>query len=370
MKICLLANAASIHVQRWASYFQKRGHEVHVVSLEPYDVPGAMVHHIPWWRRSKQVGYLAMLPRIRRTIRQIRPDVLHAHYAISYGVLGALSGYKPLVIGAWGSDILIAPGKSRVRWAVLKSALKRAELITSVAEHITQVLIEKGIPRAKIETAPFGVDMRVFYPVSHSTHDREVDIICTRNFADVYNIPLLLRALATVVKEKPNVKCVLAGDGPQRESLQAVARKLGVAGNVLWLGWISSRELAGWLQRSIIYVSPSLSDGTSAALTEAMACGCFPIVTNIPANAPWIANGRTGFLVSGTDPANLASALLTVMNNEVDVEAAARANVELMRERANWDSIMRRLEEHYFRLAGIEDKRSFDLVAPARALDD
>lgn len=370
MKICLLANAASIHVQRWASHFHKRGHEVHIVSLEPCDVPGATVHHIPWWRKSKQVGYLAMLPRIRRTIRQIRPDVLHAHYAISYGVLGALCGCRPLAIGAWGSDILITPRKSRLRWAILKGALKRADLITSVAEHITQELIDKGIPAAKIDTFPFGVDMQIFYPGSHSTHDREVDVICTRNFDDVYNIPLLLRALATVVEKKPSVRCVLAGNGPRRESLQALARELGIAGNIRWLGWISSRELAGWLQRSTIYVSPSLSDGTSTALTEAMACGCFPIVTNIPANAPWIADGRTGFLVSGTDPANLANALLMVMNNEIDLQAAARANVELVRERANWDSIMRRLEEHYFRLAGIENKGSFDLVASAGALDD
>jgi len=356
MKICLLANAASIHVQRWASYFHGRGHEVHIVSLEACSVPGATVHYIPWWPKTKQVGYLAALPRIRRVIRRIWPDILHAHYAISYGVLGALSGFRPLAIGAWGSDILIVPGKSRLRWAVLKSALKRADLITSASENITQTLVANGVPPAKIDTFPFGVDMRTFCPGPQPNQGRRVDVICTRSFHDIYNIELLLRALAIVANEAPDVRCVLAGDGPRREPLKTLAQELGITRNVLWLGWVSSRELAHWLQQSTMYVSPALSDGTSTALTEAMACGCFPIVTKISANAPWITDGQTGFLFSGTHATSLASAIVRVLNHQVDLQAAARRNIELVRQRADWECIMLRLVEHYFRIAGIEDR--------------
>ena len=160
MRICLLGNAASIHIQRWAKFFIERGHEVQIISLSPGAVDGAKVHYVAWWPPIKQVGYLAALPRIRRLVKQISPDVLHSHYAISYGVLGALTGFRPLVIGAWGSDILVTPGTSKLRWAVLGRALRRADLITSLADHITSVLIERGVPEEKIETVPFGGDGR------------------------------------------------------------------------------------------------------------------------------------------------------------------------------------------------------------------
>jgi len=127
------------------------------------------VYHILWWPPVKQVGYPAALPRIRRLVKRISPDVLHSHYAISYGVLGALTGFRPHVIGAWGSDILITPGASKLRWAVLVRALRRADLITSLSGQITRVLIERGVPGEKIETIPFGVDTQLFVLVGIRT---------------------------------------------------------------------------------------------------------------------------------------------------------------------------------------------------------
>lgn len=364
MRICLLSNAASVHVQRWASYFVKRDHEVHVVSFDPGSIPGATVHHVWWWPRVKQIGYLLALPRIRRVLDRIHPDVLHAHYAISYGVLGALSGFKPLAIGVWGSDVLISPGKSRVRWTILEHALRRADLITSLAEHLTRVLIARGISEEKIETLPFGVDTQLFHRDPKLRNCKEIDIICTRNFSRVYNIELLLRALAILVAEKPDLKCVLAGDGPRRESLKALARQLAINRNITWLGWISSNDLAMWLQRSKVYVSPSLSDGTSTALTEAMACGCFPIVLDIPANRPWITDGKTGFLVAEASPEHLADSILKALNRNVDLQRAAEANSEIVFERADWHSVMRRIEAHHFRLAGSVDREFLRSESP------
>jgi L-malate glycosyltransferase len=357
MKICFLANAASVHTQRLAVYFSERGHRIHIVSLEPGAVPGATVHHVPWRPKVKQIGYLAALPRIGHLVRQIHPDVLHAHYAISYGVLGALCGFRPLAIAAMGSDILVTPGESLLRWAVLTCALKRADLITSAAAHISEVLIDRGIPKEKIDTFPNGVDTQVFRPGPGLCREREVDIICTRNFDEIYNIELLLRALPKIVRRYPRLKCALAGDGPRRESLKAEAQQLGIGGNLSWLGWLSSNDLARWLERSKVYVSPALSDGTSTALTEAMACGCFPIALDILANRPWIEDGKTGFLVPAATPECLADTILKALDENVDFEAAAEANLETVRERADWYSIMQRLEEHYIRLAEMKNRK-------------
>lgn len=357
MKICFLASAASVHVQRLAAYFAERGHSIHVVSLEPGSVPGATVHYVPWWPKVKEIGYSAAMPRIRRIVARIHPDILHAHYAISYGVLGALCGFRPLAIAAMGSDILVTPGKSWLRWTALTCALRRADLITSAAGHITQVLVDHGISIEKIDTFPNGVDTEVFRPNPGLCREREMDIICTRNFDEIYNVELLVRALAKVVRRNPGLKCALAGHGPRRETLKAEAERLAIGANLSWLGWLSSNELARWLQRSKVYVSPALSDGTSTALTEAMACGCFPIALDIPANRPWIENGKTGFLVPAATPDCLADAILKALDPSVDIEAAAEANSETVRERADWYSIMQRLEKHYIRLAEMNNHK-------------
>jgi len=350
MRICLLGNAASIHLQRWAKFFIQKGHEVQIISLSPSTVEGAKVHHVTWWPPIKHLGYLAALPRIRRLVRHISPDVLHCHYAISYGVLGSLTGFKPLAIGAWGSDILVSPGTSKLRWAVLMRALRRADLITSLADHITSELIERGVPKEKVETLPFGVDMDLFHARGNSLIDGEVDVICTRNFDDGYNVGALLRALPRIIARHPNLTCVLAGDGPHKGALKSLSETLDIESHLIWLGWISATELAMWLRRAKVYVSPSLSDGTSTALTEAMACGCFPVVSDIPANRPWVQNGKTGLLFPPSDPNALGNCVLDALESETLRENALLMNRQKVNNTANWHTIMERIEARYQRL--------------------
>ena len=298
----------------------------------------------------KIVGYSLTLPRIRRLVAEISPDVVHAHYAISYGVLGAFSGFRPLVIGAWGSDILVSPGRSKIRWAILRHSMKKADLIISLAEHITQVLIENGIEGGKIDTLPFGVNTGVFFRPSEEEESREIDVISSRNFDQLYNIEALLKAVKIAKGKRPNLRLVLAGDGARRELLKDLSRQLGIAENITWLGWMLPDELAGWLRRSKIYVSPSLSDGTSTALTEAMASGCFPIASAIEANRPWIRDGETGFLVPESRPDQLAERILIALESPDLRRKAAKLNEATVQERANWHSIMDRVERHYFSL--------------------
>jgi glycosyltransferase involved in cell wall biosynthesis len=229
--------------------------------------------------------------------------------------------------------------------------MRKADLIISLAEHITQVLIEKGIPRDKIETLPFGVNTGVFYRPAEKDESREYDVICSRNLDRLYNIEALLEAVKIAVEKRPGLRLVLAGDGARKESLRALARQLGIENAVIWLGWMLPDELAIWLRRSKVYVNPSLSDGTSTALTEAMASGCFPIASDIEANRPWIRDGETGFLVPESRPDQLAERILLALESSNLRSKAAKLNEATVQERANWHSIMAKVEGHYFRLA-------------------
>jgi glycosyltransferase involved in cell wall biosynthesis len=212
------------------------------------------------------------------------------------------------------------------------------------------VLIERGVPREKIETIPFGVDTQLFRARGYSDCDPDVDVICTRRLDNVYNVAVLLRALPKIVARRPNLVCVLAGDGPQKESLKALAHTLGIENHLRWLGWLSPPELAIWLRRAKVYVSASLSDGTSTALTEAMACGCFPVVSDIVANHPWVEHGRTGLLFPPSDPEALAKCLLEALESETLRKEALVINREKVNKDANLYTVMRSVEERYHQL--------------------
>ncbi len=131
MKICYLADARSGHTKRWVEYFAK-DNEVDLITFDyatkdgtfitetDYIKMGVRVHKI-----SKKMPNLLLAPIIvRRLIRKIEPDVLHAHYATHYGFCGAFSGFHPFVLSVWGSDVLIDPDKSMILKLMVKTALK------------------------------------------------------------------------------------------------------------------------------------------------------------------------------------------------------------------------------------------------------
>lgn len=350
MTICFLASALSVHTQRWAAYFSGRGHSVHLISFHPVSIRGVQVYPLFLLWPIKEVTYLLALPKVKWLVQKIRPDILHAHYASSYGFLGALTGYHPLVTSAWGSDVLLGPKESRLARWVVQFALERAALVTSMAHHMTRTLIELGVPRDKILTLPFGADTTIFHPQLPEPGQRAIDIICTRNFEPIYNLELLIRALRWVIARRPETECVLVGDGPLRTELKRLAQELGVESNVKWVGRVPLPEVAEWLRRAKVFVTPALSDGNNVSLNEAMACGCFPIASDIPANREWLVDGETGFIVPGDRPEVLAERILQAFDSEMLRRQAADRNWLTVQARTNWHTSMVLMEEHYRRL--------------------
>ena len=365
MKICYLANAASIHTERWASHFARRGHDVTVVSLTGAQVPGVDVRWIgPDPNIRGRIAYLLAIPRLRRLLKRLKPDIVHAHYAGGYGLTAALAGFHPLVLTAWGSDVLILPRTSRTMRSLVRFALRRANLVTSMARHMTSAIRGLGVPGEKVLTLPFGVDTSVFHPHNRRESGRRegFTIVSTRHLEPLYNVGLLIEAMPAIAEAIPNVRLLLIGDGSERERLQARVNRLNLADRVAFLGRKRPAEIAGYLSDADLFVSTSLSDGNNVSLNEAMACGAFPIATDIPANREWIDHGLNGFLTGLNDPLTLAQLAIQAFR-QPDLRAAAAAeNWEIVRQRGSWESAMEIMERHYWDIL-----QSGALVDPIRA---
>jgi glycosyltransferase involved in cell wall biosynthesis len=350
MKLCLLANAASIHTQRWAVHFSNQGHDVVVLSLTDAQIPGVTVRAVG--RDPVRVGksaYLLALPRVRRALRALKPDIVHGHYVGGYGVLAALSGFHPLVLSAWGSDVLVVPQKNKaLKWAIQQS-LGRADLITSMADHMTATIRALGVNGACVITLPFGVDTRVFHPNRRQAANGSAAplILSTRNLEPIYNVRLMIEALPKVFDESPHARAEIIGDGSTRSGLEGRARELGIDHRVNFTGRLPQSEIATRLSRADVFVSTSLSDGNNISLNEAMACGAFPVVTDIPANRQWIDHGRNGFLVDVDDPSGLANRVLAGLGQAELRRSAADLNWQIVQRRASWNSAMTVMETTY-----------------------
>jgi len=350
MKICFVADGQSVHTVKLAGYFVKRGHEVWMVSFRQSDIPGVRWVMLGDGSLPGKWQYFRSILRVRRSVRNIKPDILHGVYLCSYGVLAAFCGWKPLVLSAIGSDVLISPKKSLLIRLLVVFALKRATLIHCVAEILRKEL-EKYRVRTEPKTVvfPWGVDMTIFKPAAKAAPGGIV--VSTRNMEPIYDVATLIRAIPIVAAKKKNVKFVLAGKGSERQKLENLARELKVSDRVQFPGELSRKGVAEQIGQADVYVSTSLSDGASQSLFEAMACRIYPVVADIPGNREWIEDGINGSLFPCSSPDVLAEKIIYALENPVVRNVCAEKNLETVRKKAGLAANMELLEKYYRGLA-------------------
>lgn len=378
IKICMIGNPDSIHVARWARHFSKRGFDV---SLLSYYQPrtdfgdGPAVHFVrarsgaaprAGPRTAAGMGRFPGLLRLAtatrlsaagfyRELRRISPDVVHAHYVSDYGFLAALSGRHPLVVSAWGSDLLVDPGLSVITRRLVRWVLGRADLVTYNADQLGRAAVALGAPPKRLLQVILGVGPEMLEALATRTvapEARDPVILSQRSLErPLYNVDVVIQAMPEVLRRMPSARLVVGGDGALKGQLQQLAVHLDVAGAVEFAGnatWPVG--LAERLGKAAVYVSVPSSEGTSVTLLEAMAAGAFPIVSDLPANREWV-NHDGGALVAVRQVAPLADAIVSALGAPARRGLAAKHNREVIDARGLWDVNMARMETAYRDLA-------------------
>ena len=347
MKILYVSDAASVHTRRWAEAFRDAGAQVHVASLRPAQIDGVSVHVLPTFGLGK-LGYLMTVPALRSLGQRLRPDVVHAQYVTSYGFLAAAAGLAPLVVTAWGTDVLISPRQSRVARWLAGRALRAADRVTTVAEHMNAAVVALGAAPAKVLALPFGVDIELFRPPeAPRAEPPPLRVISTRNFGPVYSVATVIDAVGRARAAGLVLRLDLVGDGPLRGELEAQVRAAKLDDIVHFHGHVDAPELVRLLGLAHVFVSSALSDGNNVSLNEAMACGCYPIATDIPANAQWLRASNSGALFPPGDAVRLADCLEAAAGDADGRRVAARENRAIVERRADWRIGVRRMQGLY-----------------------
>jgi glycosyltransferase involved in cell wall biosynthesis len=228
---------------------------------------------------------------------------------------------------------------------VSKFTAKRADLLQTWAPHMTRKLVELGGDPDRILTLPKGVDTDLFNPAPAPSEKRI--LISTRQLRPEYHHDVALQAFAIARRTVPGIRYVLCGGGPIRAELEQLAADLGITDAVDFLGHVPHPELPRRLRDAQVYVSMQHEDGVSSSLLEAMACGAFPIVTDIEPNHNWVRNCENGFLVAVGDVNGLATRIVDAFENTALRLEARAENLEAVAARGSMASNMRQMERHY-----------------------
>jgi L-malate glycosyltransferase len=360
MKICYIAGAYSIHTQRWVNFFSKKGHEVYLITEPP--VCANDFHNVKIYlfeEKSSVWRHYKKLLSIPKLVRTIKPDILHSHWVTTWGFYGALCGYHPHVLTAWGSDIKIAPQKSIIKKWLAMFALRSADCITCDADHMAISIEKLGGPSDKIKVINFGTDIEYFSPDKKDAGIKQhlkVDIdsplvISVRNLHPVYDVGTLINSIPFVLKAVPQTIFVIAGEGPQRQYLTELSESLGIGKSIRFIGSLPSQDMARYLASSDVYVSTAMSDGGIAASTaEAMACSLPVIITDVGDNRQWVKDGEQGFVIPVSDSQLLGNKIVELLNNPHLRKRFGEASREIIKEKNNYYAEMGKMEDIYFEL--------------------
>ena len=323
MRICYLAPAESSHMQKWTERMSWYGHDVHVISLRGGYLPHATVHCLGSRVGSndsdlRKLSYLTSISLTKKTIKKLNPDVLHAHYASSYGLIASLSCDRPYYLSVWGSDVYDFPRKSLLHAMALKHSLQKASWLMSTSSAMAKEA-SKYTNKAFAIT-PFGVDMELFNPSKRTRLDGDGRFVVgtVKALERNYGIDVLLLGVAEAIRISRDIpiEVRIAGKGSQYEELKHLANELGIAERVTWLGFISQEQAANeWANMDVaIVMSERESFGVSAV--EAQASGVPVVYSDIPGLMEAADSGRQGICLPRGDYKALARTLIDLFVNK------------------------------------------------------
>jgi glycosyltransferase involved in cell wall biosynthesis len=340
------------HVEHLALAMHERGFEVVVAGDAVPDLPVSTLplelRPGPRLPRGSARGAVAHVRWIRRLLRELRPDVVHAHWLPGFAFFAAVAGAEPLVAMAWGSDVLRA---RRSQTLANRVALRRAALAMADSQALLERLVALGARRSVLVN--WGVDLSLFRPFDDrgalraelGLGDGPV-VLSPRSLMPVYNPRVIVDAWAQVAAERDDVQLVLKHMGVVRE----VLGELPFPDRVHVVGHVEYERMAAYYGAADVCVSIASSDSAPRSVFEAMACGAPCVLSDLPWVHEQIADGREALIVP-IDAGAVADALRRLLSDGALADGLAARGQELVERDHDRAVLMDRLADVYRGLA-------------------
>jgi glycosyltransferase involved in cell wall biosynthesis len=362
MRLCFISDPNSVHTRRWVNWFALRGHAIRVVADVPLKEPweGVEVEDLSKSIFAPVIRFPIWAVMMRRILHRWQPDVLHAHRVNSAGWLGAVSGFHPLVVTAWGSDLNDLDLQPSISRLLASFVMHKADMITAPSNNLLRQAQQLGAAAERCYNIQWGIDLKYFFPGKSSEMLQKLGIagspviLSPRAIDTIYNIHILIAAMPEVLAKYPRSVLVLrdynTNAAYKAKLLQQIA-DLGIEGSIRWLGRITPWEANAEVYRMAdIAVSIPFSEGMAVSVWEAMACGLPVIASDLPGLREWITPGENGLLVPVGDIDALAQAIITLVGDGDMQNRFSQRGAQLAHENADHQLEMAKMEQLYLGL--------------------
>ncbi|MBL4938127.1 glycosyltransferase [Clostridium sp. YIM B02515] len=348
-KLCLLANANSIHTQKWVEYFSDLQYSIEIITLTDtkYEYkPNVKVHYISPSSTNK-LSYFLLINKVRKLVYNIKPDILHSHYASSYGMLGRMCNYHPFLVSVWGSDIYQFPEQNILNKILLKYILNGAEAVCSTSEDMKNVT--QRYYNGDIFITPFGVDINIFQKQNPIFSKQNITIGVTKSLEAVYGINFLIEGFSKILKRFPHrdLKLLIVGDGSEKEELTKFCEYLGIMDKVFFAGVVANEDIVEHINQMDIVCIPSLSESFGVSAVEASACERPVVASNVGGLKEVVIDNKTGFLIEAKSSEEIANKIEIFIKDMDLARQFGKNGREFVQKKFSWDKNVKIMEGIY-----------------------
>ncbi len=348
MRLAFLSIGRHIHTERWIQWFAQRGHECHLLTVQPGDVEGVTVHDITSTSGPKPLRYYFSLLKVKKLLKEIQPDLLNTHFLTGYGYWGHFSGFQPNVLTVWGDDVYVTPFENELKKMLAQKALGSCFALTGDSADILEKSVELGADAQRSYRILWGVDFEKFRPFDASHWRRELGFtddeilyFSPRSYTQpYYNIDTVIAAAAQVASQEPRARFLFAGYEGDPEPFRAKAREAGIEEVMAMVGRLPHDEFATALNACDVFISVPSVDATAVSLLEAMSCGAGIIISSLPSSMEWITQGESGLIVEPRNVQELADAMMRFAKDDAFRHAAGVKALATAHQYAGFDSNM------------------------------
>jgi glycosyltransferase involved in cell wall biosynthesis len=332
MKILYFSNGYTPHDHRFLSAIIEGGHEALFLRLNERALFDA---------RPIPEGVRAVSGSVHTVIEREHPDLVHAGPLHTCAYLAAKTGFRPLVAMSWGSDILLTARRNWLARRRVRFALQHVDAVIGDCDAVRQAIRGYGVADKRIVTFPWGIDLDKFSPRASDGGLRaklgwqdKLILLHLRSWEPLYDPLTVAQAFVVAAQQNANLRLLMPGAGSLAPKIRRIFERAGLLDRIHLPGTVAYDELSAYYRSADLYVSASLSDGSSVSLMEALACGLPALVSDIPSNREWVqaAHGR---LFPLKDETALSAVMLAAAAN-MDRAKMASASRKFAELRADW----------------------------------
>jgi PEP-CTERM/exosortase A-associated glycosyltransferase len=347
------------------------------------------VEGLKFYRTHWEPGRLAKAPilrqrglmrateeRLEEVVGLVRPDILHAHSP----VLNALPALRvarrhglPVVyeVRAFWEDAAVDHGTSRewgLRYRATRAletyALRRADHVTTICEGLRTEIIARGVPASKVTVIPNAVDVNAFrFGAEPDTElkralglEQNIVVGYIGSFYAYEGLDLLVQALPSVLAERPEVRLLLVGGGPQEEALKALVAEHRLESKIMFTGRVPHAKVQQYYSIVDVFAYPRRSMRLTELVTplkplEAMAQGQLLIASDVGGHRELIRDGETGMLFRAGSAQALAETLLRLLYQRERWPQMRTRGRQFVEQERSWERSVARYREIFIRLA-------------------